>query len=127
MKKLIFSLVLVLATAVSFTACKSDVDLKNNIVKNQNYTGEDDGKDKWIATFTANTFTATCETLSITMTSSNWTVTQNADNKTGTIQITDVKDSNGGSLANITGTISKGGDEIVIKQNKLTITLTKKK
>ena len=60
------------------------------------------------------------------MVSNNWSVTENTGGKTGSITITGVKNSdNGKALADISGTIAKNGDEIVLKQNNLTITLTK--
>lgn len=59
------------------------------------------------------------------MVSDNWSVTENTDGKTGSIRITGVKYKDGTALADISGTIAKNGDEIVLNQNKLTITLKK--
>jgi|GEM_PF-756755 lipoprotein len=127
MKKIAFSLVLVLATAMVFTSCNNkDNTLRDNIVKNLTYSGTDNDKSNWVAQFTATTFTATCSELKIVMVSNNWSVTENTGGKTGSITITGVKNSdNGKALADISGTIAKNGDEIVLKQNNLTITLTK--
>ena len=126
MKKIAFSLVLVLATAMVFTSCNNkDNTLRDNIVKNLTYSGTDNDKSNWVAQFTATTFTATCDELKITMVSDNWSVTENTDGKTGSIRITGVKYKDGTALADISGTIAKNGDEIVLKQNNLTITLTK--
>lgn len=126
MKKIAFSLVLVLATAMVFTSCNNkDNTLRDNIVKNLTYSGTDNDKSNWVAQFTATTFTATCDELKITMVSDNWSVTENTDGKTGSIRITGVKYKDGTALADISGTIAKNGDEIVLKQNKLTITLKK--
>ena len=126
MKKIAFSLVLVLATAMFFTSYNNkDNTLRDNIVKNLTYSGTDNDKSNWVAQFTATTFTATCDELKITMVSDNWSVTENTDGKTGSIRITGVKYKDGTALADISGTIAKNGDEIVLNQNKLTITLKK--
>ena len=126
MKKIAFSLVLVLATAMVFTSCNNkDNTLRDNIVKNLTYSGTDNENSNWVAHFTATTFNATCDELKITMVSDNWSVTENTDGKTGSIRITGVKYKDGTALADISGTIAKNGDEIVLNQNKLTITLKK--
>ena len=126
MKKIAFSLVLVLATAMVFTSCNNkDNTLRDNIVKNLTYSGTDNDKSNWVAQFTATTFTATCDELKITMVSDNWSVTEKTDGTTGSIRITGVKYKDGTALADISGTIAKNGDEIVLNQNKLTITLKK--
>ena len=84
MKKIAFSLVLVLATAMVFTSCNNkDNTLRDNIVKNLTYSGTDNDKSNWVAQFTATTFTAICSELKIVMVSNNWSVTENTGGKTG--------------------------------------------
>lgn len=128
MKKSLYAIAILLVVAISFSSCGSDVDLKANIIKYQNYEGTDSDNDAWTATFTETTFTASCPSASINLSGSNWIVTQNADNKTGTITINSVKATMGEEIStiNMTGTIDDKGATITLTSGSINITLKKK-
>lgn len=127
MRKSLYAIAVLLVAAISFSSCQADVNLKDNIVKYKNYEGTDSDNDAWTATFTETTFTASCPSSSINLSGTNWTVTQNADNKTGTITINGVTATFGSvtTTINITGTIDDKGATIILTSGKLTITLKK--
>lgn len=129
MKKSLFSAVLVLAATVVFSSCSKEVTLKDAIIKNRNYEGTDNKKAEWIIQFTEGGYSATCKSPALIFSSSNWEVTENADKKTGTIKITNVNAMVEGKptpVGNISGNITKGGDEMVLTQGSTTITIKKK-
>ncbi|MBF0975877.1 MAG: hypothetical protein HXK55_00410, partial [Bacteroidetes bacterium] len=78
MKKVVFSMVLVLTTVIAFTSCKQETDWKKNIVKYANYKGTEVDGTVWEATFTETSFTAT--TKGITVTATSWDVVTDPNN-----------------------------------------------
>ena len=129
MKKILFSAVLVLAATVVFSSCSKEVSLKDAIIKNQNYEGTDNKKAEWIIQFTEAGYSAVCKNPSLIFSASNWEVVENADKKTGTIKITNVNAMDEGKptpVGDISGNVTKGGDEMVLTQGSTTITIKKK-
>lgn len=127
MKKVLFFAVLAVMT-LSFASCSGDQTLRDKIVANQNYEGEDDEGSAWVVTFTEATFTATCDAVAMSITSSNWSVTENADGS-GVITISDASVVLGSETFEgvMTGTVTKDAKNITLISGQISITLTPKK
>lgn len=126
MKKVLFYVVLAVMT-LSFASCEGEQTLKDQIAANKNYAGKDNLDRAWEATFTGTTFTATCESAKMSITSSNWDVIENADG-TGVISIKDAtmvidKDTFAGEII---GTVDKSAKKINLISGSISITLEKK-
>ena len=128
MKKVVFSMVLVLTTVIAFTSCKQETDWKKNIVKNANYKGTDVEGTVWEATFTETSFTAT--TKGITVTATSWDVVTDANNpKVAGLTFKGAKiktDKQEKDLQMLTGAASENGKKIIITSGQIIITFEKK-
>ena len=128
MKKVVFSMVLVLTTVIAFTSCKQETDWKKNIVKNANYKGTEVDGTVWEATFTETSFTAT--TKGITVTATSWDVVTDANNPKVaglTFKVAKIKtDKEEKDLQMLTGAASENGKKIIITSGKIIITFEKK-
>jgi lipoprotein len=128
MKKVVFSMVLVLTTVIAFTSCKQETDWKKNIVKNANYKGTEVDGTVWEATFTETSFTAT--TKGITVTATSWDVVTDANNpKVAGLTFKGAKiktDKEEKDLQMLTGAASENGKKIIITSGKIIITFEKK-
>ena len=126
MKKVLFYAAIVLMS-LSFVACEGTDTLKDRIISIGNYDGTDSEGDTWQAIFTATTFTATSETAGISVTSSNWDVTENADGS-GIISIQKASMVIKGETfeGEIVGTVDKSAKKIVLGAGDMSITLEKK-
>ena len=128
MKKVVFSMVLVLTTVIAFTSCKQETDWKKNIVKNANYKGTEVDGTVWEATFTETSFTAT--TKGITVTATSWDVVTDANNpKVAGLTFKGAKiktDKEEKDLQMLTGAASESGKKIIITSGKIIITFEKK-
>lgn len=128
MKKVVFSMVLVLTTVIAFTSCKQETDWKKNIVKNANYKGTEVDGTVWEATFTETSFTAT--TKGITVTATSWDVVTDANNpKVAGLTFKGAKiktDKEEKDLQMLTGAASENGKKIIITSGQIMITFEKK-
>lgn len=128
MKKVVFSMVLVLTTVIAFTSCKQETDWKKNIVKNANYKGTEVDGTVWEATFTETSFTAT--TKGITVTATSWDVVTDANNpKVAGLTFKGAKiktDKEEKDLQMLTGAASENGKKIIISSGQIIITFEKK-
>lgn len=128
MKKVVFSMVLVLTTVIAFTSCKQETDWKKNIVKNANYKGTEVDGTVWEATFTETSFTAT--TKGITVTATSWDVVTDANNpKVAGLTFKGAKiktDKEEKDLQMLTGAASENGKKIIITSGQIIITFEKK-
>ena len=128
MKKVVFSMVLVLTTVIAFTSCKQETDWKKNIVKNANYKGTEVDGTVWEATFTETSFTAT--TKGITVTATSWDVVTDANNtKIASLTFKGAKiktDKEEKDLQMLTGAASENGKKIIITSGQIIITFEKK-
>lgn len=128
MKKVVFSMVLVLTTVIAFTSCKQETDWKKNIVKNANYKGTEVDGTVWEATFTETSFTAT--TKGITVTATSWDVVTDANNpKVAGLTFKGAKiktEKEEKDLQMLTGAASENGKKIIITSGQIIITFEKK-
>ena len=128
MKKVVFSMVLVLTTVIAFTSCKQETDWKKNIVKNGNYKGTEVDGTVWEATFTETSFTAT--TKGITVTATSWDVVTDPNNtKVAGLTFKGAKiktDKEEKDLQMLTGAASENGKKIIITSGQTIITFEKK-
>ena len=128
MKKVVFSMVLVLTTVIAFTSCKQETDWKKNIVKNANYKGTEVAGTVWEAPFTETTFTAT--TKGITVTATSWDVVTDPNNtKVAGLTFKGAKiktDKEEKDLQMLTGAASENGKKIIITSGQIMITFEKK-
>lgn len=128
MKKVVFSMVLVLTTVIAFTSCKQETDWKKNIVKNANYKGTEVDGTVWEATFTETSFTAT--TKGITVTATSWDVVTDANNpKVAGLTFKGAKiktEKEEKDLQMLTGAASENGKKIIITSGQIMITFEKK-
>lgn len=128
MKKVVFSMVLVLTTVIAFTSCKQETDWKKNIVKNGNYKGTEVDGTVWEATFTETSFTAT--TKGITVTATSWDVVTDPNNtKVAGLTFKGAKiktEKAEKDLEMLTGAASENGKKIIITSGQTIITFEKK-
>ncbi len=126
MKKIAFPILLAVVTMLS-VSCSPEVDLKANIIKNGTYKGVDNENYTWTASFMEGSFAAISEGLSFS--AQTWEVTADAtDNTKGTITIkgaTSKSSAGTRDLEDITGTIEKSGNKIVLTSGQTIITLEK--
>ena len=128
MKKVVFSMVLVLTTVISFTSCKQETDWKKNIVKYATYKGTEVDGTVWEATFTETSFTAT--TKGITVSATGWDVVTDPNNtKVAGLTFKGAKiktDKGEKDLQMLTGAASENGKKIIITSGQIIITFEKK-
>lgn len=127
MKKVLFYAILAVMT-LSFASCAEEQMLRDKIVAIQSYEGIDNYNDAWVVTFTEATFTATCDAAAMSITSSNWTVIENADG-TGVINVNDAVTVIEGETykGTMTGTATKDAKSIILISGETTMTLAPKK